>query len=161
MERRAQAAMEFLMTYGWAILVVLVVVGALAYFGVLDPTMLLPDKCTFPAGLYCTDHRAEQNKIQFLLQNGLGKDVIIYNITATETSAGVLQSCSNTSAGQGLANGASLAFTLDKGTKCEGAGSTVSPGRKYKYDLTVTYNFTGGAGFTHTMEGELFTKVES
>ena len=31
---RAQAALEFLMTYGWAILVVLVSIGALAYFGV-------------------------------------------------------------------------------------------------------------------------------
>lgn len=33
--RRGQAAMEFLMTYGWAILVVLAAVAALAYFGVL------------------------------------------------------------------------------------------------------------------------------
>jgi len=38
--------MEFLMTYGWAILVVLVVIGALAYFGVLSPATLLPEKCT-------------------------------------------------------------------------------------------------------------------
>ena len=30
--RKSQAAMEFLMTYGWAILVVLVAIGALAYF---------------------------------------------------------------------------------------------------------------------------------
>ena len=35
-EKKGQA-MEFFMTYGWAILVVLVAVGALAYFGVLDP----------------------------------------------------------------------------------------------------------------------------
>ena len=32
---KSQAAMEFLMTYSWAILVVLVAIGALAYFGVL------------------------------------------------------------------------------------------------------------------------------
>ena len=49
MKKKAQAAMEFLMTYGWAILVVLVVIGALAYFGVLSPKKLLPDKCLFPA----------------------------------------------------------------------------------------------------------------
>jgi len=30
--KKSQAAMEFLMTYGWAILVVLVAIGALAYF---------------------------------------------------------------------------------------------------------------------------------
>lgn len=35
-------AMEFLMTYGWAILVVLVAVGSLAYFGVLSPDHFVP-----------------------------------------------------------------------------------------------------------------------
>ena len=34
--RKSQVALEFLMTYGWAILVILVAVGALAYFGFFD-----------------------------------------------------------------------------------------------------------------------------
>jgi hypothetical protein len=34
--KKSQAAMEFLMTYGWAILVVLVAIGVLAYFGVFN-----------------------------------------------------------------------------------------------------------------------------
>ncbi|MAE13796.1 hypothetical protein CMO92_04475 [Candidatus Woesearchaeota archaeon] len=53
--KRAQAAMEFLMTYGWAILVVLAAIGALAYFGVLSPDSLLPERCTGPAGLDCLE----------------------------------------------------------------------------------------------------------
>ena len=44
--KKGQAAMEFLMTYGWAILVVLVAIGALAYFGVLSPDRFLPERCT-------------------------------------------------------------------------------------------------------------------
>ena len=43
--------MEFLMTYGWAILVVLAAIGALAYFGVLSPDRFLPEKCTLPSGV--------------------------------------------------------------------------------------------------------------
>lgn len=157
--------MEFLMTYGWAILVVLVVVGALAYFGVLDPTKLLPDKCNFPAGFYCTDHRAESGKIQFLLQNGLGKDVVIYSIIVNETSASPLQQCIIdadvlTADGKTLANGASDTFVLEKhatGTSCIG---TITGGSKYKYDIIVTYKFVGAGTFEHTMQGELFTKIE-
>lgn len=38
MNRKEQAGLEFLMTYGWAILVVLVTIAVLAYFGVLSPT---------------------------------------------------------------------------------------------------------------------------
>ena len=159
------------MTYGWAILVVLIVIGALSYFGVLDPTKLLPDKCNFPAGFYCTDHRIDQGQIQFLLQNGLGKDLLIYEITAVETSANALQNCTTgylkdstgTKDGQLLANGGSAAFTLSvdgSAGSCTAATVGVAIGSKYKYELTVTYNFSGGAGFTHTMEGELFSKVE-
>jgi hypothetical protein len=43
--KKSQQAMEFLMTYGWSILVVLVAIGALAYFGVLDPKQFVPNRC--------------------------------------------------------------------------------------------------------------------
>ncbi|HLC46713.1 MAG TPA: hypothetical protein VJI75_03140 [Candidatus Nanoarchaeia archaeon] len=57
-QKRAQAAMEFLLTYGWAILIVLVVIAALAYFGVLSPSKFLPEKCTFQPGILCKDFSA-------------------------------------------------------------------------------------------------------
>jgi len=46
--RKSQAALEFLMTYGWAILVVLIAIGALAYFGVLSPARFLPTAVKTP-----------------------------------------------------------------------------------------------------------------
>ncbi|MAG47370.1 hypothetical protein CL617_02090 [archaeon] len=46
-DKKAQAAMEFLMTYGWAILIILVVLGALFYLGVFSPN--ISTSCTpFP-----------------------------------------------------------------------------------------------------------------
>ncbi len=39
-QNRGQAAMEFLMTYGWAILAAIVAIGVLAYFGVFNPSRL-------------------------------------------------------------------------------------------------------------------------
>jgi hypothetical protein len=51
--KQAQAAMEFLMTYGWALLVVLVAIGALAYFGVFSPQTFLPGQCVFFPGVSC------------------------------------------------------------------------------------------------------------
>ncbi len=35
--KKGQAAMESLMTYGWAILIVVIVAGVLAYYGVFSP----------------------------------------------------------------------------------------------------------------------------
>ena len=41
MNKKSESAVEFLATYGWAFIVILVMVGALAYFGVLDTDHLL------------------------------------------------------------------------------------------------------------------------
>ena len=58
MNKKSQAAMEFLMTYGWAIVVVITAIAALAYFGVLTPEGFMPTQCTFPIGISCLDFSA-------------------------------------------------------------------------------------------------------
>ncbi|MEK6868878.1 MAG: hypothetical protein AABX74_01500, partial [Nanoarchaeota archaeon] len=53
MHNKAQAALEFLTTYAWAFLVIIIMIGALAYFGVLSPSKLLPDRCNFGPEVGC------------------------------------------------------------------------------------------------------------
>src|SRR3972149_5660269 len=75
-KKRGQAALEFLMTYGWAILVVLAAVGALAYFGVLSPDRFLPEKCTLPSGTACLDFRWDRTAgFTLVIQNAGGFDM--------------------------------------------------------------------------------------
>lgn len=52
-KKRGQGAFEYLMVYGWALMVILIMIGTLAYFGVLNPTKYLPDRCYFGAPLLC------------------------------------------------------------------------------------------------------------
>ncbi len=81
--KKAQAALEFLMTYGWAIMVVMVMVAALAYYGVLNPTKYLPDRCSFGVQLNCEDHvlrvspEANQGYAEFALLNAMGSKIKI------------------------------------------------------------------------------------
>lgn len=94
--RKAQAAMEFLMTYGWAILVVLAAIGALAYFGVLSPDKFLPSKCTTTPGFSCTEAAATAGTtglLKWTLKNNLGSDLTDYSVqfkaaSLTSTEAG-------------------------------------------------------------------------
>ena len=58
MNRKSQSAMEYLMTYGWAILVVLIALGALFYLGVFNPKT--PSTCNANAPLTCTDVLASE-----------------------------------------------------------------------------------------------------
>ena len=141
--RKAQAAMEFLMTYGWAILVVLVAIGALAYFGVLSPDKFLPSKCTLPSGLACLDHKATDAGVTVVLQNALG-----YDINSVTVDFG---SCGRATVGAtSLANGAKDTYT---------ATCDLSALSKYSADVTVNYNIIE-TGLTHNKTGTITTKIE-
>ena len=50
---KAQSAMEYLMTYGWAILIIAVVLGALFSLGVFGGSSLLGTSCVASPGYYC------------------------------------------------------------------------------------------------------------
>ena len=75
--------MEFLMTYGWAILVVLIVIGVMMYSGFVDVSGLLPEKCTFPISVTCLDSSVKKDSIQLHLQNAAGKVMVVRNIKVT------------------------------------------------------------------------------
>jgi hypothetical protein len=51
--RKAQSAMEYLMTYGWAILIIAVVLGALFSLGVFSSSNLLGSACIASSGYLC------------------------------------------------------------------------------------------------------------
>ncbi|MFT4304062.1 MAG: hypothetical protein ACMXYG_05825 [Candidatus Woesearchaeota archaeon] len=80
--KKGQAAMEFLMTYGWALLVVVIAIAALAFFGLLNPSRFLPPKCDLSAGISCVDYSAvsgtvpmstlEDGEISIIINNGIG-----------------------------------------------------------------------------------------
>jgi len=96
MNKKAQAAMEFLMTYGWAILVVLLAIGALAYFGVLSPQKLLPERTTFAAPLPNLDNAvvdAATNSIEVAFKNNKGVAITIPGTGGVTPDAGV--TCDN------------------------------------------------------------------
>lgn len=157
-DRKAQAAMEFLMTYGWAILVVLIVIGALAYFGVLDPGKLLPEKCVFPTGLHCNDYFMTETAVALSIQNGMGRDIEILMIWVNETSKNALENCGNAGLAEdgNLSNGQTQTFNL----ACDnGPGGGLRAGSKYKFDALLRYKYVGST-FNHTMEGDMFIRVQ-
>ena len=155
--RKGQAAMEFLMTYGWALLVVLIAIGALAFFGVLNPSKFLPNACTLAPGFACTDFKASAtaNSIVIILQNGLGENlnsVTLSIANANPTCASTNFSPPNTA----VADGGTLPFTIGCG------GATWTSGTKFKSDLRISYTIGSGANvISHTKVGQLVVGIEA
>jgi len=142
--KKSQAAMEFLMTYGWAILVVLAAIAALAYFGVLSPEKFLPQKCVLDPGIACVQYKVEPSQTTLILSNGLGRSISIDQI--------VVGSCTQTYTGRTLPSGTEDKFLL---TGCSNGVSK----DQFKGDIDLSYTDTT-YNISKTMHGSIATKVE-
>lgn len=141
--RKGQAAMEFLMTYGWAILVVLVAIGALAYFGVLSPERLIPERCVMQAGIECADAKVTATDVTIVLRNSMG-----YTVDITNVSVGT--NCNNAT-GWTVVNGDQQTVTV--------GGCTFTQGEKMNEDINIAYVNTQ-TSLSHTVTGSLVRQVE-
>lgn len=163
--KKAQAALEFLMTYGWAILVVLIVIAALGYFNVLNPTMLLPEKCTLPPGFKCEDHifNLYTGSAVLKLNNARGQDAEITgiqignpgdaNYCSIDTGSFPLsQVQTNGDLGVLLSNGESTEISVP----CQ---SMVSSTGKQKTLFKVTWRQPGGE--SHTIDGDMVFRANT
>lgn len=68
---KAQVAVEYLMTYGWAILVLILVLALLFSSGIFSPSYLISEECSLGPKLPCT---------QFLFNDGANLRLVV-NVT--------------------------------------------------------------------------------
>jgi hypothetical protein len=87
--------MEYLMTYGWAILIIAVVLGALFSLGVFSSSSLLGTACIATSGFLCQS--------PFLSHTTGGLSFILGQSTGV-TMGNVLLACAATSSASGLPN---------------------------------------------------------
>jgi hypothetical protein len=119
---KGQAALEFMMTYGWAILVVLAAIGALSYFGVLNPSRFTPETCIASSGFSCPGKPLVTNdSITFSLVNSMGYRITLPISAGTITLGPTLQTCDlQYFCPQGDITCTNTAITIE-----DGAGTTV------------------------------------
>ena len=153
-KKQGQAAIEFLMTYGWAILVVLIAITALAYFGVLNPSRFLPESCIIGPGFSCDEFKVSNvDGITLALRNGLGSQLTSVSVTIKDYQSDDLI-CKLSPSSDTLEDGEQQIYTGDA-TLCNTI--SLSLGGKYKAKVSVEYTLND---LTHTKTGQLVTKVE-
>jgi len=151
--RKAQAALEFLTTYGWAFIVILVMIGALAYFGVLNPSKVTPNRCIVEAGIECKEYKMTATTVSIILNNRKGSGMIISAVNAT-SDVGTTGPCKldttypATILSEGMIN-----------VTCTPASFASSLGNKVKVDFTITYTAPGGS-LSQVAGGSVYAQVQ-
>ena len=82
---RVQSAMEYLMTYGWSILIIAIVLGAMFQMGLFGKTSLIPSGCISSAPYFCSKPVLSSNGMLTIQVSQIGT----YSMTITGTN------CSN------------------------------------------------------------------
>ena len=126
--RKGQTAMEYLMTYGWVIIIILVVVALLWSYGVFTPGVFTKPQAVGFSSFYISDWKlATDGTLTVYLSNQIDHDV---NITKIYVD-GVEKSVSP-----------SPPVTVESGTYetiSVTTGKTGSVGSEYKISVTIEF----------------------
>jgi uncharacterized protein (UPF0333 family) len=152
--KKGQTAMEYLMTYGWAILIILIVGGLLVYYGVFS---LKPGASKTGFGQIDIVSPWDYNaggQLRIRLQNNLGQPLNVTAINITDPASSTYPATLNN-----VYNGVTYGYTLNTGgtstflTGSSGVAinSTVtgSSGDPYTIKVTIIY-VVAGQSFTST-----------
>jgi hypothetical protein len=154
--RKGQAAIEFLSTYGWVLIVLLLALGILANYGLLNPSKYLPDKADFGNQLkveeYFLDYDANGDGsnnpvLGIKLRNNFARAINITNMTVKKDGQ-QFEQCKISETSVAVGEDVLLACTnleLNKNVK-----------NKFYIEIGFQRNATGAP--EHTISGMIFTE---
>jgi hypothetical protein len=124
--------MEYLMTYGWALLVIVVAGAALFALGVLNPSTYAQKRCQGFQYFTYQDHQLTTDQFQINLINGPQTISSINSVTVgTSTDANV------TSSSPTVAGGTQFTATAN-------VSGLVAQNQTYSYVVRIVYDVSGG-----------------
>lgn len=166
--RRAQAALEFLTTYGWALLVILMMIGAISYFGIVDPSKFVPSRCTTSPEFGCVDYKIDgpTDMVSLQLKQGVGKTIFFERFTCTYSDVTPEVSVNGQFRIRGslLSTGSAWAPRDTVDATCDflpTSGIAAQRGEKVKIIYELTYKLSSGSNnLNHTAHGEVYAEVQ-
>ncbi|MBR9706517.1 hypothetical protein GOV14_05760 [Candidatus Pacearchaeota archaeon] len=152
-KKKGQAAMEFLMTYGWAILAAIIVIGAIGY-------------------LYLSNVGSEVAAVSapFVLNDfilsGTGAPDAIFNIRNGGAESVNTVTFTLSDATEATCNGAATVITTTLASGADSvvngpAGCALTAGEDFRANIVITYIKAGGAGLVHQSTGSISAKVQA
>ncbi len=154
---KVQSAIEYLTTYGWAIMIMAVVLSALYFLGLFNPGTFAGQECLLPAGFSCTNI--------YLFPNGL-LNINLMQVTQSPINITGIGCSSNQSLIHMQTYSVSNQIYMPIGSNytfsvfCYTSNSiyTGKLGSLYNGYLIINYTSTT-TGFPHMITGQLIARV--
>ena len=152
MDRKAQTALEYLMTYGWAILIIIIVGSALYALGVFSPGTFTGKRSTGFSQFQMADFKVDTDEnVTLVMGNRLGKTITINEITATYKG----DDCSDTFGNYALGPNKQHNFVLE----CNSDWGNLELKSSYSIEVGIGYT-DPDSNLTHLDAGTLFGIIE-
>src|SRR3989344_3962590 len=88
MKLRGQSALEYLVTYGWAILAIVIIAAVLWYTGVFNPSKFRGgNECGGFGSFTCIDQVITTTSATIVLGNSVGRTITAGNVSIVGTDA--------------------------------------------------------------------------
>lgn len=147
--KKGQAALDFLMTYGWAIALVVIIAAVLFSMGLFDTSNFIGNKATGFSGVAVKDwsYTASTGRFDILFSNQVGQPIVIKNVTISLGGSAPISMTGSNATIQVGANSGIFTATLPTG----------SPGNGYTASIVVTYSTP--SGFDYTSSGSVTGKM--
>jgi len=149
MKKRGQASMEFMMTYGWALLGVLVVFSALYYYFTFGG----PNTCNIDQPFTCVDLKGDSvtNQVTLVISSS---DVDTVTALSDLTFTGKSFVCTKEAGAIAKLDDADL-YQQVINFPC---GSNLGEGDTLQGEFTITYARAGG--LDHVASGNFYVNIE-
>lgn len=143
--RKGQAAIDYLTTYGWALVILSVAIAAIYMFLDNKADVPIPDQCSFGDSFNCPDTliNGTSKIITLTLVNAIGTEITLAGLQCTYVGVAVMdKSMEDVKVGPGER------FTIS----CDMSSTNAVFKKKSKFDVSIVY-FKKGMSFPSTSDG--------
>ena len=149
MAKKAQAALDFLMTYGWALLIIALAAAAIVALGILDVGSFIGSRATGFSQIEPIGWSLDQTgAFHIKLKNNAGTGINVTSVSAVYNSAAGNCSALDVGMPEGSESGVINACTF----------GSMRPGSSYSMRVNINYT-DSETGFSYTDAGTVTGKV--
>lgn len=134
---KGQTALEYLITYGWAILVILVVLAVLWYYGIFNPARWAGEAVTEGSAFKIVDKNLNTSTLTLMIGNKAGTTVTLNSIDVSGDITGSYALPAPETVVAGANSAAPYEVTVS-------GLSSASVGSFAKFTVTFNYDIVGG-----------------